>query len=227
VINGHLCRVELPQLANLTVIYRDNVGFDFAGHKAAIDSLNGKKYDYYFFLNSSVLGPFYREEPKVHWTEPFIKKITDKVKLVGTCIFCIPSSHPVYGGPLVEGFFYLTDQIGLNLLLNKPSIYLNYESKADSVHNGEFGITKCIIENGYSIDCMLEKFQGIDWLDKSNWSFNNCEPPSRRGKYFGGSIDPFEVIFHKWYWHNPNDSMVSFDIVDKYVKNNEDLRINF
>jgi GR25 family glycosyltransferase involved in LPS biosynthesis/SAM-dependent methyltransferase/tetratricopeptide (TPR) repeat protein len=219
VVNGHLCRVELPQLANLTVIYRDNVGFDFAGHKAALDSLNGKKYDYYFFLNSSVLGPFYHEEPKVHWTELFTRRITDKVKLVGTCIFCIPSSHPVYSGPLVEGFFYLTDEVGLNLLLNRPSIYLNYELKADSVHNGEFAITRCILENGYSIDCMLEKFQGVDWLDKSNWSFNSCEPPSRRGKYFGGSIDPFEVIFHKWYWHNPNDSMVSFDIVDNYVKN--------
>ena len=55
VINGDLCRVELPQLANLRVIYRDNIGFDFAGHKAAIDSLNGKKYDYYFFLNSSIM----------------------------------------------------------------------------------------------------------------------------------------------------------------------------
>jgi hypothetical protein len=217
VVNGHLCRVELPQLSNLTVIYRDNIGFDFAGHKAAIDSLNGKKYDYYFFLNSSILGPFFHDEPKVHWTDFFTRRLTDKVKLVGTCIYCIPVSHPVYSGPLVEGFFYLTDQVGLNLLLDRPSIYLNYASKADSVHNGEFAITKCILENGYSIDCMLEKFQGVDWLDKSNWSYNSCEPPSRRGKYFGGSIDPFEVIFHKWYWHNPNDSMVSFDIVEKYV----------
>ena len=220
VVNGFVCNVDLPKLPNLKVIQRENKGFDFAGHKAALDSLDGKHYDYYFFMNSSILGPFLPDNhPRnMHWSEIFTRKLTDKVKLVGTCIFCIPEPHEVHVGPIVEGFFYLTDQIGLDLLLKRESIFSNYTSKADSVHFGEFGISKCILENGYNFDCMLKKCEGVNWLDKSNWSFNSCEPPSRRGKYFGGSIDPFEVVFHKWYWHNPNDSMVSFDIVDKYVK---------
>ena len=104
------------------------------------------------------------------------------------------------------------------MLLKRESIFSNYTSKSDSVHFGEFGISQSILENGYNFDCMLKKCQGVNWLDKTNWSFNNYEPPSRRNKYFGESINPFEVVFHKWYWHNPDDSMVSFDIVDNYVK---------
>jgi hypothetical protein len=220
VINGNICNVNLPQLPNLKVIYRDNIGFDFGGHKAALDSLNGKQYDYYFFMNSGVLGPFLHDtHPKdFHWTQPFIKKITDKVKLVGTCIM----TNPLHG-PLIEGFSFMTDHIGLNLLLNKQTIFFNHKTKVDAIHNGEMALAKCMFDENYTIDCMLEKFQGVNWLDKSNWSFNSCEPPSRKGKYFGGSIDPFKVIFHKWYWHNPSDSMVSFDIVENYVNLNKKI----
>jgi hypothetical protein len=220
VVNGHTCNVALPKLSNLKVIYRDNVGFDFGGHKAALDSLNGKQYDYYFFMNSGVLGPFLPEtHPKdMHWTELFIKRITNKVKLVGTSIYCIPDSHPEYKGPHVEGFCFMTDSIGLQIFLDQKNIFYNHESKVNAIHSGEYGLTECIFKRGYTIDCMLKKYQGVDWLDKQNMNFNSGEPPSRKGKYFGESIDPFEAVFHKWYWHNPDDSMVSFDIVDKYVK---------
>ena len=66
---------------------------------------------------------------------------------------------------------------------------------------------------------MLKKYQGVDWLDPKNMHYNSGKPPSRTGMYFGESIDPFEVVFHKWYWHDNDTSMVSFDIVDKHVKN--------
>ena len=219
VVNGNKCDVTLPNLANLKVIYRDNLGFDFGGHKAALDSLDGKQYDYYFFMNSGVLGPFLPDtHPKdIHWTELFIKKITDKVKLVGTSIYCIPDSHPEYNGPHVEGFCFMTDHIGLKLLLDKNTIFYNHQSKDDAIHYSEYELTECIFKAGYTIDCMLKKYEGVDWLDKQNMHYNSCEPPSRRGKYFGDSIDPFEVIFHKWYWNNPADSMVSFDVVENYV----------
>jgi GR25 family glycosyltransferase involved in LPS biosynthesis/tetratricopeptide (TPR) repeat protein len=214
VVNGHKCNVKLPELANLKVIYRDNTGFDFGGHKAALDSLGGKQYDYYFFMNSGVLGPFLHDtHPKgVHWTEPFIKKITNKVKLVSTSIF--PSGNHASS----ESFCFMTDKIGLNLFINNREIFYNCKTKYDAI-GCENALSQCIFNNGYTIDCMLEKFKGVNWLDKANWSLNNCQPPSRKNKYFNKSIDPFEVIFHKWYWENPADSMVSYDIVSLYVNN--------
>jgi hypothetical protein len=112
----------------------------------------------------------------------------------------------------------MTDNIGLSALLDQKTIFYNHTSKEDAIHHGEYGLTECIMKRGYTIDCMLEKYQGVDWLNHANMFYNSGEPPSRRGKYFGCSIDPFEVVFHKWYWHNPNDSIVSFDVVEKYVK---------
>ena len=221
VVNGHTCNVVLPSLPNLKVIYRDNVGFDFGGHKAALDSLHGKQYDYYFFMNSGVLGPFLPEtHPKdIHWTELFIRKITDKVKLVGTSIYCVPNRHPEYNGPRVEGFCFMTDSIGMKLFLEQKNIFYNNKSKDDTIHYGEYGLTQCIFKQGYTIDCMLKKYQGVNWLDPRNMHYNLGKPPSRKGTYFGKSIDPFEVVFHKWYWSDSDKSMVSFDVVEKYVMN--------
>ena len=76
------------------------------------------------------------------------------------------------------------------------------------------------MENGYTIDCMLHKYQNIDWTDKRNWYLNNNNPPSRHNSYYGKSINPYEVIFHKWFWHNKNNR-VSFDIIEEYIENNK------
>ena len=217
--NGpHTCAIPLPTLRNLKVIYRDNIGFDFGGHKAALDSLGDKKYDYYFFMNSGVIGPFLSDThpSNCHWTDLFIRKITDKVKLVGTSIFC--ECEALEGsGPRVETFCFMTDHIGLSVLLKQGTVFYNNETKYDVVKNGELGMTQCILKNGYTVDCMLKRYQGVDWLDKANWSMNNNRYPSRKNDYFGGSINPYEVIFHKWYWANPKDSDVSIEIVHDYV----------
>ena len=61
VINGYHCddSIVFPDISNLTVIRRENVGFDFGGHNAALTHIDSiyKKYDYYFFMNSGVIGP--------------------------------------------------------------------------------------------------------------------------------------------------------------------------
>ena len=36
------------------------------------------------------------------------------------------------------------------------------DNKYSAIVNGEYGLSKCILENGYSIDCMLPKYQNID-----------------------------------------------------------------
>ena len=39
VINGHKCNIEIPDKSNIKIIKRDNIGYDFGGHKAALESL--------------------------------------------------------------------------------------------------------------------------------------------------------------------------------------------
>jgi hypothetical protein len=220
VINGFLynSNIKFPKLKNLKIISRENIGYDFGGHACALNHLDqiSKTYDYYFFMNSGVIGPFLLpsfEEP--HWSNVFIKKINDKIKLVGTTVVCLSSTDPYGFGPNVEGFFFMVDKIGLDILKNKKTIFCNHKNKLSAVINGEYGMAKCIFDNGYSIDCMLPQYQNIDWTDPANHSVNNYMNPSRHNSFYGTSINPYDVIFHKWYWHGC--PTVNYHIVKQYV----------
>lgn len=223
VINGYNTddSIEFPELNNLTLIRRENVGFDFGGHKAALDYIenNNKQYDFYFFINSGVFGPVLPHYfIDTHWTNIFIKKINDNVKLVGTTIVCLPHEDAGGYGPKVEGFFFMTDKIGLQLLKNEKNIFCNHKDFYWDIVNGEYGISRCILKHGYSIDCMIRKYQNIDWRDSKNYNLNNNKHPSRKNSFYGNSLNPYEVIFHKVYWKDSEP--VNLNIIEQYINNN-------
>ena len=220
VINGHSCNINInfPSLENLTIIKRDNIGYDFGGHNSALEYIKktSKKYDYYFFMNSGVIGPIIPHYfTETHWSNIFIKKINDSVKLVGTTIVCLPSWDKGGYGPKVEGFFFMVDNIGLELLKNQKNIFCNHATKFDAIINGEYGLSNCILKNGYSIDCMIPKYQNIDWTNSKYYNLNNNIHPSRKNSFYNYSINPYDVIFHKWYWHDM--PTVNEDIIRQYV----------
>lgn len=223
VINGYNYpkTIIFPNLDNLTIIKRENIGFDFGGHNSALNHIktNNKSYDYFFFLNSGVIGPilphYFTES---HWSNIFIKKITERVKLVGTTIVCLPPHDTGCYGPKVEGFFFMVDKIGLELLQNTKTIFCDHPDKYSAIVNGEYGLSNCILNNGFSIDCMLRKYQDIDWTDKKNYNLNYNRHPSRKNSFYGNSINPYEVVFHKWYW--ANEPSVNFELIQQYINNN-------
>ena len=215
VINGKELSYEIPKLSNVQIIYRDNIGYDFGGHLASLNEINKDMFDYFFFMNSGVIGPILKNKNE-DWYSQFTNKITKKVKLVGTTIVCLPHNDSGGFGPKVEGFFFLLDKVGLQLVLENGTIFYNHKNKVDAILNGEYSLSKCIINHGYTIDCMLGKYQNIDWYDDKNYYINDNKHPSRKNSYFGKSIDPFEVIFHKWFWHD--SPYVSLDIIENYSK---------
>jgi hypothetical protein len=220
VINGHNCNINFPNLDNLTIIKRHNIGYDFGGHNAALEYIfnNNKIYDYYFFMNSGVIGPIIPHYfIETHWTQVFINKINNHVKLVGTTIVCLPHNDAGGYGPKVEGFFFMVDNVGLSLLINQQNIFCNHPDKYSAIVNGEYGLSNCIFKNGYTIDCMIPKYQNIDWCDINNHNLNNNLHPSRKNSFYGESINPYDVIFHKWFWHD--NYSVNFEIVQQYVNN--------
>jgi hypothetical protein len=225
VINGfeYDTNIVFPEIENLTIIKRENIGFDFGGHNAALNHISekGKIYDYYFFMNSGVIGPilphYLIDIPNFHWSGVFINKINDLVKLVGTTIVCLLHDDPGGFGPKVEGFFFMVDQIGLDIIKEEKTIFYDHPSKYSAIVRGEYAVSKCILKKDYSIDCMLHKYQNIDWQNPENYHINNNCHPSRKNSYFGHSINPFEVIFHKWHWHNQES--VNFEMVEEYLEN--------
>ena len=220
VINGYEYKKEIifPNLPNLTIIRRENIGYDFGGHNCALTHIKNtrKIYDYYFFMNSGVIGPiiphYFKES---HWTNIFIKKINDRVKLVGTSIVCLLPDDLGGYGPKVEGFFFMTDNIGLELFKKEGTIFCDHKDKVSAILNGEYSLSTCILKNGYSIDCMLPRYQNIDWTNRDNYNLNNNTHPSRKNCFYNFSINPYDVIFHKWFWHQ--QETVNLDIIKQYA----------
>ena len=220
VINGHTHpkTIRFPTLDNVTVLKRDNMGYDFGGHAHALEYLEttSKVYDYYFFMNSGVIGPILPHYFKGHWSSIFIEKITEKVKLVGTTIACLQPHDKGGYGPKVEGFFFMVDQVGLNVLKERGTIFCNHQDKISAVINGEYALSNCMFENGYSIDCMLPRYKGIDWTNPVYYTLNNNLHPSRKNTFYGRSINPYDVVFHKWYWHHYDN--VNLEVIQQYAE---------
>lgn len=222
VINGNKYNenITFPTLDNVTILKRDNIGYDFGGHNHALKYITkeAKTYDYYFFMNSGVIGPILSDHfTESHWSNVFIKKINEKVKLVGTTIVCLPRADMGGYGPKVEGFFFMVDNIGLELLKKQQNIFCNHADKYSAIINGEYGLSNTILKSGYSIDCMLPRYENVDWKDPKNHTLNNNIHPSRKNSFYGDSINPYHVIFHKWYWHGAEN--VNFEIIKQYVDN--------
>ena len=197
-----------PSYADLiTVLKADNSGFDFGSHGKMLQYLQRHRrlsYDYYIFLNCGTVGPIlptYMPQ-SWHWAEAFVNKMTDKVGLVGTSISCLPPTDLGGYGPIVEGFAFALSANALHTVLQHGTSFQQHSNKRAAILDGEFALTRTLMRHNISIDCLLLAYEGIDWFDKKNWDCNTLVYPSRESSYFGTSITPLEVIFHKMWWRS-------------------------
>ena len=63
-------------------------------------------------------------------------------------------------------------QVGLQLLIDEGSVFECYDTLQDVVWFSEVGASRAILKAGYSIDCLMLKYVGVDWHNKSNWDCN-------------------------------------------------------
>jgi hypothetical protein len=208
---------------------RENVGFDFGAHAHALQGLadEDRSFQFYIFLNCGVVGPILPSymPNNWHWTSAFLDRLQGKVGLVGTSIVCLPASDAGGYGPSVEGFAFALTRQALKVAVAKGTSFRSHVNKVAAILQGEYALTDVLLKNGFSIDSLLIAYEGIDWSDSSEWHCNNFTHPSRRGSYFGISINPLEVIFHKVTWgsqERPADALEQFTVMkdetDLYVK---------
>ena len=55
-------------------------------------------------------------------------------------------------------------------------------------------------------------------IDTIIYNLNNNVHPSRNNSFYGESINPYDVIFHKWFWHNSH--LVNFNVIQQYINHN-------
>lgn len=174
--------------------------------------INITQYRYFIMINSSVRGPFFppyflqsaadyeKEFDKpLHWYYVFTKRLNRKVKLTGCTISCGPVPH-------VQSYVLVTDFVGLTILLEpgarggsrSEGIFGCYPMKGDVSLFSEVASSTRILEAGYMIDCLLGKYQTIDFREKHNLRCNNNRQPYFDKEFEGGSLEPYEVVFIKY-----------------------------
>lgn len=213
VINGH-CTIPIPQLNNIKIIYRENSDYDFGAYSDAIKITNINYYKYFFFINTSVRGPFLPPYIKTCWTQSFIDLLQNDVKLVGTTINIL-DRDPMYSQEAnvfksLTGFeqpythvqtqMFAMDNECLSFLINRH--FFNQEVETNFVNFialREILMSQIILKNGWNIACLIPEYQNIDYrLQKKdiNPSSRNGDP-NYTSACFNRTIHPYEVIFIK------------------------------
>lgn len=208
IINGNNT-INIPSSKNIKIIYRDNIGYDFSAYGEALKNIHIDKYKYFFFINTSVRGPFLPNYIKLSWTEPFKNLLKNDVKLVGSTInltedldfnnLDIPYEKKKYY-PHVQSQMFATDLECLKFLINKGIFDLFTENNfLKLIILKEIGMSYHVLKNNWNISCILPEYQNIDYRTL-NVDFN---PTSKKGEmnynnaYFNRTLHPYEAIFIK------------------------------
>jgi len=154
------------------------------------------------FLNDSVRGPFIDHKfeflfPKnFHFVDLFASRLTEETRIVGSYINCgeVPfmARHAH-----VQSMAFMMDDVALNF--SRPRIKC-YTDKLETVAEGEIGISRNLVTNhNINLGAMLYAYRGVDFRcnEPMRYDCNRAINPVVEGLYFGGNVDPFEVVFYK------------------------------
>jgi hypothetical protein len=93
---------------------------------------------------------------------------------------------------------FVTDKIGLDIGV-KNRIFetsVRVRTKDDVIKHKEVKFSTDVLNAGYNIGSQLSAFKGVDFRNQQpNYDEQDCT--CSKGSYFGTSVQPFEVIFHK------------------------------
>lgn len=207
VVNGE-CSQAFPEQANIRVIRRPNIGFDFGGHSAGLAALE-QDYDHYFFLNATVRGPFLPPYVQADWTEPFTALLNEDVPLAGASIAIqynfdgLPYFQAKFGWnrqvfPAVESYFFALTRQGLDIA-RAHGIFDGCDETNlwHVVFKREISLSLSMLASGKNIDCLIPEMRGVDYRHcYANFNPSHFSPTSPKG-CFGRSLHPYEMVFFK------------------------------
>lgn len=216
IINGESDAKHLiPVADNIRYIERPNDCYDLGAYAEVLTGNElYKKYSKYIMLNASIRGPFLPYWSESCWTDMYLRRVTEEVKLVGMTSNCWPNFH-------VQSMIWATDRVGIELLLfpsqevtDKARLHITAPEINDpnekalspglnhcfhtwkSAVQAEIGATSLIKAAGYEVDVMMSAYhKTTDYAAKCDGKKNG--DVLWNGKYEGTNVHPFETIFIK------------------------------
>jgi hypothetical protein len=196
----------LPKhVPNIRIVRRDNTCYDLGAIGEVLRSNNQelvKKYKRFIFINASVRGPFLPTWSNECWSDLFLNKINDKVKLVGTTYNC--------WGHHIQSMVLATDIVGLQIILAGNATDTTYETDPQwedqwgnpnslvgltgcyntkyKAVSAEMSVTHLIKKAGYNISVLMTSVTSDPNYDETCDDIN---------KYNLASVSPYELIFIK------------------------------
>ena len=212
IINGE-CTINIPERSNITLFKRENKGYDFGAYSYAIKNIK-REYHYYFFINTSVSGPYLKDSNKP-WISYFLELFNDDVKVVGTSINIFTSNtfglkydlSKLYNKSApyshVQSMFFCIDNEYYQHLKNINFFDEDNMNNAEDIQyiivTKEIGLSQIALKEGWNINSILSKYKNLDYRvineDINNTSRNG--DPYYQKSYFGEDIDKYEAIFYK------------------------------
>lgn len=241
IVNGYsdIDKVIPTNTPNVKIIKRDNTCYDLGSIGEILRSNNYelvKKYKKFILMNSSVRGPFLPKwAANECWSDKFLNKVNEKVKLVGMSHNCIPVRH-------VQSMIIATDSIGINILLSgsQTSNYIRnvtaeeevirkldlnpfsmiglsscYQNYSQAV-SAEMSLTNLIYNATYEVDVLMTASVTEDYFKNCR----NANPLIFRG-YYGASLHPYETIFTK-----VNKEIYDQIVIDKLTDWHNEWEVN-
>lgn len=181
ICNNRDIKLNLPDYVK--VVIRDNKGFDFGGWSEGLLSNDlYKNYDYFIFVNSSVLGPFLPSYYKGKWTDIFIDGLVDDVKLYGITINC--ERDPIFRTH-IQSYLFSMDKKTLEFLIINGIFDMNIlvNTYEDLVENKEMLMSRLIIERGWNIGCLCDYYKNVDFR------FKDKQPKDYDINFLSGIMD--------------------------------------
>lgn len=211
IFNGETDAMSLvPEHPNIKVIQRENKCFDLGGMGEVLrkDDL-WRRYRRFITMNASIKGPFLpRYDSTACWSDIFLSRVTDTVKLVGTTVNCQPSPH-------VQSMLWATDDVGMGILLDPAlahsvpqedhwgtvddpvGLSFCHETMDAAVHS-EIGSTRLITSKGYGVDVLMTAYELSAGAGIAEYCNNGqFEDILYNKKYYGANIHPYETVFIK------------------------------
>ncbi|KAK7908290.1 hypothetical protein PG985_015593 [Apiospora marii] len=225
IINGETDAADLiPHKPNIRVVRRNNTCFDLGAHGEVLRENDlWKKYKRFITLNASIRGPFVPRWSRSCWSDVYLGRVTEKVKLVGMTVNCGPQYH-------IQSMIFATDRVGMELMLypppgsSRPDNYGDehdlvalqgcYSEMSKAIH-GEVGTTGVIRGAGYEVEALMSAFT----KSRRNYADECAEHPVADvlydHQYYGSNVHPYETIFMKA--NRDIDPVLIYDLSDWHV----------
>lgn len=176
------------------IIKRDNIGYDFGGWShGLLDNNLYVNYDKFIFVNSSVSGPYLKDNSK-KWTDIYLNGLQNNVKLFGSTI---NSYYYNEISPCLQSYIFAMEKETLEYLIECKIFSITEYSLTffDTILYKEEGMSREVLKKGWNIGSLLKQYKDVDFTkDFSNVKlYDDIMYPQFRGILW----DDYELVFIK------------------------------